>query len=141
MRPVSDVKLIGMDDLQETLKEVTPREAKNILRRTTFGLAGVVTEKIKARAPRRTGKYRKSIKRKRNRGTKTLIEASVVAESGKNQHGFKWNWLEHGTVNMPAQPHIVPTVEEIRPNVPSIYRQEFGVQYEKEMAKRHKKRK
>jgi HK97 gp10 family phage protein len=141
MRPVSDVKLIGMDDLQETLKEVTPREAKNILRRTTFGLAGVVTEKIKARAPRRTGKYRKSIKRKRNRGTKTLIEASVVAESGKNQHGFKWNWLEHGTVKMPAQPHIVPTVEEIRPNVPSIYRQEFGVQYEKEMAKRHKKRK
>jgi HK97 gp10 family phage protein len=140
MNPASGVKLIGMEDLQETLKEIMPREAKNILRRTTFGLAGVVTEKIKARAPRRTGKYKKSIKRKRNRGTKTLIEASVVAETGKNMHGFKWNWLEHGTVNMPAQPHIVPTVEEIRPSVEGIYRQEFGVQYEKEMAKRNKKR-
>jgi len=141
MKPVSGVKLVGMADLQKTLKEVTPREAKNILRRTTYGLAGVVTDKIKARAPRRTGKYAKAIKRKRNRGTKTQIEASVVAEGGKNKHGFKWAWLEFGTVNMPAQPHIVPSVEEIRPSVDGIYRQEFGVQYEKEMAKRNKKRK
>lgn len=141
MKPASGVKLVGMEDLQETLKEVTPREAKNILRRTTFGLAGVVADKIKTRAPRRTGKYARSIKRKRNRGTKTQIEASVVAESGKNQHGFKWAWLEFGTVNMPAQPHIVPSVEEIRPSVEGIYRQEFGVQYQKEMAKRNKKRK
>jgi HK97 gp10 family phage protein len=141
MKPAAGVKIVGMEDLQETLKEVLPREAKNILRRTTYGLAGVVTDKIKARAPRRTGKYAKAIKRKRNRGTKTQIEASVVAESGKNQHGFKWAWLEFGTVKMSAQPHIVPAVEEIRPGVEGIYRKEFGVQYEREMAKRNKKRK
>lgn len=141
MRPVSGVNLVGMEDLQETLTTVTPREAKNILRRTTYALAGVVADKIKARAPRRTGKYARAIKRKRNRGTKTQVEASVVAESGKNQHGFKWAWLEFGTVNMAAQPHIVPSVEEIRPGVEGIYRQEFGVQYQKEMAKRYKKRK
>lgn len=140
MKPVSGVKVIGMADLQETLESVSLREAKNILRRTTFELAGVVTEKIKARAPRRTGKYARAIKRKRNRGTKTQIEASVVAESGKKQHGFKWAWLEFGTVNMAAQPHIVPSVEEIRPNVEGIYRQEFGVQYEREMAKRKQRR-
>lgn len=141
MKPASGVKIVGMEDLQETLKNVLPREAKNILRRTTYGLAGVVTDKIKARAPRRTGKYARAIKRKRNRGTQTLIEASVVAETGKKQQGFKWAWLEFGTVNMSAQPHIVPAVEEIRPSVNGIYRQEFGVQYEREMAKRNKKRK
>lgn len=141
MKPVSGVNLVGMKDLEETLTTVSPREAKNILRRTTFGLAGVVTEKIKARAPRRTGKYARAIKRKRNRGTKTRVEASVVAESGKNQHGFKWAWLEFGTVDMAARPHIVPSVEEIRPSVPGIFRQEFGVQFQKEMAKRNKKRK
>jgi HK97 gp10 family phage protein len=141
VRPVSGVNLVGMEDLQETLTTVSPREAKNILRRTTFGLAGVVTDKIKARAPRRTGKYARAIKRKRNRGTATSIEASVVAESGKKQQGFKWAWLEFGTVKMAAQPHIVPAVEEIRPSVNDIFRQEFGVQYQKEMAKRNKKRK
>lgn len=139
MKPASGVKLVGMEDLQETLKTVLPREATNILRRTTFGVAGVVTEKIKARAPRRTGKFARSIKRKRNRGTKTQIEASVVAESGKKQRGFMWHWFEFGTVKMSARPFIVPTVEEIRPSVDGIYRQEFGVQYEREMAKRNKK--
>lgn len=141
MKPAAGVNIAGMEDLQETLKEVLPREATNILRRTTFGLAGVVTEKIKERAPRRTGKFRKSIKRKRNRGTKTEISSSVVAESGKKSRGFLWHFFEFGTVNMSARPFIVPTVEAIRPNVPSIYREEFGVQYEREMAKRNKKRK
>lgn len=141
MRPVSGVNIDGMADLQETLKQVLPREATNILRRTTYGLAGVVTERIKSRAPRRTGKFARAIKRKRNRGTKTEIAASVVAESGKKQPGFRWHWFEFGTVKMSARPFIVPTVEEIRPSVPSIYRQEFGVQYEREMAKRNKKRK
>lgn len=141
MKPAAGVNIAGMEDLQETLKEALPREATNILRRTTFGLAGVVTEKIKERAPRRTGKFRKSIKRKRNRGTKTEISSSVVAESGKKSRGFLWHFFEFGTVKMSARPFIVPTVEAIRPNVPSIYREEFGVQYEREMAKRNKKRK
>src|SRR5690606_34224576 len=141
MKPVSGVNLVGMKDLEETLTTVSPREAKNILRRTTFGLAGVVADKIKSRAPRRTGKYARAIKRKRNRGTKTQVEASVVAESGKNQHGFKWAWLEFGTVKMTAQPHIVPSVEEIRPGAEGIFRQECGVQYQKEMATPYKKRK
>jgi len=141
VKPVSGVRLVGMEDLQDTLKSVLPREAKNILRRTTFGVAGIVTDKIKARAPRRSGKYAKAIKRKRNRGSKTVIESSVVAETGKNQHGFKAHWLEFGTVKMGAQPHIVPAVEEIRPGIEGIYRKEFGEQYEREMAKRNKKRK
>jgi HK97 gp10 family phage protein len=130
-----------MEDLQETLKGVLPREATNILRRTTFSLAGVVAEKMKARAPRRTGKFAKSIKRKRNRGTKTSIEASVVAESSKKLPGYRWHWFEFGTTKMSARPFITPAVEEIRPSVAGIYRQEFGTQYEREMAKRNKKRK
>jgi HK97 gp10 family phage protein len=142
MRPPTQVvKVIGMEDLQETLKGALPREATNILRRTTYGLAGVVAEKMKARAPRRTGKFAKSIKRKRNRGTKTMIEASVVAESSKKLPGYRWHWFEFGTKKMSPRRFIVPTVEEIRPTVNGIFRQEFGVQYEREMAKRNKKRK
>jgi len=136
-------KLHGLRDLKKTLETVSPREAKNILRRTTFGLAVRVRDRMKERVPVDEGNLQRSIKAKRNRGTRTRVEASVIADrsGGRTGTGFHWWWVEQGTVKMPAQPYIVPTVEEIRPQVPDLYRQEFGVQFEREMQKRKTKAK
>jgi HK97 gp10 family phage protein len=143
LKPYAGVSIEGMEDLQETLKTVMPREAKNILRRTTFAVATTVRDKVKARAPKKTGALMKSIKAKRNKGTRTEMSASVVADrsGGRTGRGFHAHFLEFGTVKMPAQPFIVPTVEEMRSQVPELYKENFGVQYEREIAKRHKKRK
>jgi HK97 gp10 family phage protein len=136
-------RIIGLEDLQETLLQVMPREAKNILRRTTYQLATKVRDGVKAKAPVHTGNLKRSIKAKRDRGTKTNIAASVIADrgGGRSGKGYHSHFLEFGTVKMQAQPFIVPTVEAMRPEVTEMYRTEFGVQFEREMAKRHKKRK
>lgn len=138
----SGARVIGMEDVQDMLLNVTPREAKNILRRTTLSLAGRVRDRLKDLVPVDEGDLKRSIKAKRNRGTRTMVEASVVADlsGGRSGRGHHWWWVEEGTVKMPAQPYIVPSVEAIRPEVPSIYREDFGVHLERELQKRKKKR-
>lgn len=140
-RVKNGAEVIGLPDLSETLTAVMPREAKNILRRTTYGLATVARDRIRERAPERTGRLKRSIKAKRDRGTSTEMAASVIADKsgGRSGSGFHAHFLEFGTVKMGAQPFINPAVEELRPQVPGIYRDQFGIHYERELAKRNKK--
>ena len=142
MKPVAGVEIEGMDELQKTLQQVMPREARNILRRTTLKIASAVRDKVRQRAPVDTGNLKRSIKSKRDKGTPTNITASVIADrsGGKSGRGYHWHFLEFGTQKMPAQPFLVPTVEEMRPGLSEEYRREFGVQFEKEMQKRAKKK-
>lgn len=134
----NQVKIHGLSDLQKTLNTLMPREATNVLRRTTYGIATKVRDQVKERAPVQSGALRRSIKAKRNRGTKTNISSSVIADKsgGRSGRGYHWHFLEFGTVKMPAQPFINPTVEAMRPQIPGIYRAEFGRQLEKQLAKR-----
>lgn len=139
---VKGVKIEGMDELQATLKDVLPREARNILRRTTLKIASQVRDVVRQRAPVDTGNLKKSIKSKRDKGTPTNITASVYVDKsgGKSGKGYHYHFVEFGTVKMSARPFIVPTVEEMRPGLSEEYRKEFGVQFEKEMQKRAKKK-
>lgn len=142
MAAVKGVKIEGLEELRETLEKTMPREAKNILRRTTYGIATKIRDQVKERAPAKTGALKRSIKAKRNRDTRTNISSSVIADrsGGRTGSGYHWHFLEFGTVKMPAQPFINPTVEQMRPQVPELYRNEFGKQLEKEMKKRAKKK-
>lgn len=134
----NQVKIHGLSDLQKTLNTLMPREATNVLRRTTYGIATKVRDQVKERAPVQSGALKRSIKAKRNKGTKTNISASVIADKsgGRSGRGYHWHFLEFGTVKMSTQPFINPTVEQMRPQIPGIYREEFGKQLEKQLAKR-----
>ncbi|MGE4340356.1 MAG: HK97 gp10 family phage protein, partial [Pigmentiphaga sp.] len=63
------VAIEGMDELHKKLNDVLPREARNILRRTTLKIASSVRNKVRQRAPVDTGKLKRSIKSKRDKGT------------------------------------------------------------------------
>lgn len=138
----------GMADLEKKLLEVMPREALNISRRTATKLAAEVRKEIKSKTPEDTGNLKKSIKSKRDKdfGKANLAGASIYTERPFGNH---WHLVEHGTQErfhksgkavgkMPAQPFVLPTVEEWRGKLPQFYREEFGRQFEKEMAKRSK---
>ena len=144
MAVVKGVKIEGLEELRETLEKTMPREAKNILRRTTLKIASTLRDEIRKKAPVYTGNLRRSIKSKRDRGTPTNITASVYVDKsgGRSGKGYHWHLVEFGARGgkMPAQPFVVPTVESFRPKVDEMYRAEFGVQFEREMAKRNKKR-
>ena len=144
MAVVKGVKIEGLEELRETLEKTMPREAKNILRRTTLKIASTLRDEVRKKAPVYTGNLRRSIKSKRDRGTPTNITASVYVDKsgGRSGKGYHWHLVEFGARGgkMPAQPFVVPTVESFRPKVDEMYRAEFGVQFEREMAKRNKKR-
>lgn len=146
-RAAPSVTVEGMEDLRKTLGVVLPREARNILRRATLDIARDASIRVKAAAPVKSGNLRRSIKHKRAKGTSNMVESSVSADrsGSRTGRGYHSHLVEFGYVHsksgnfVPGRPFIVPTVEQMRPEIPSLYRERLGVQLEKEMQNRAKR--
>ena len=135
------VTIEGAKELKKTLKDVSPAEGARIGRRTVTRIAREVRDAVRQRAPVQTGSLRRSIKSKRTRGRPGEAEAEVYVDrsGGRSGSGYHFHFLEWGTVKMPAQPFVTPTVEEWRPKVPRLYQRYWWPEYAKEMEKRAKK--
>lgn len=127
----------GLKELTDMLVDVAPRSANNIMRNAVTDLARDVRDEMKQKAPEDTGDLKKAIKAKRDRGKHDVLESSVFITTGKNQRydAYYWHFVEFGTTTNRAQPFIVPATESIRPQVPRLMREHFGVRYEKEMTR------
>jgi HK97 gp10 family phage protein len=130
------IKVEGLQEVIATLTDLMPREAISLARSTVHAIAGIVRDEIRKDAPREEGTLRKSIASLRRRGTKTSVQSDVVAKP----EGFYWRFQEFGTQQHAAQPFITPNVEEVRPQIPSMYREQFGKKLEKALARKAKKR-
>ena len=137
----SATRIDGIDELRKTLRDVSPAEGTRIARRTVTRIAREVRDATRNRAPVDSGSLRRSIKSKRSRGGPGEAEAEVYVDrsGGRSGSGYHFHLLEWGTVKMPAQPFVTPTVEEYRPKVPGMYRDQWFREYAKEMEKRAKK--
>lgn len=133
-RKLVSLRVEGLDDLMETLKNTAPREANNILRAAVHGIAGQVRDQMKRVVAVDTGEVRRGIYALRRKG-KPGAPVSDVRIRGTD-HALM---LEHGTSRTKAQPFIVPTVEGVRPKLPATYREQFGKKLEKSLARRAKK--
>lgn len=134
-RVAQNITIEGLDEVIDTIKNLTPREAINLARSTVHAIAGKVRDEIRRDAPRDTGALRKSIVSVRRRGTQTTVQSDVVVMP----EGFYWLFAEFGTVKQPAQPFITPVVEATKPKIPEMYRQQFGVKLERALARKAKK--
>ena len=133
------IAIEGADDLGEMLTGFAPREAENILRGTVQGAASKVARAIRKGAPKgptKSLKSAKKIKAVRRRPVGNLIFSDIKADP---RDAFYWRFVEHGTPHAAAQPFVNPTVESFRPDLPKIYREEFGKRYEKRLARLAKK--
>lgn len=136
------LKIEGMEELRRTLVDVSPSEGRRIARRTVTKVARQVRDAVRQRAPvGATKNLYRSIKSRRSRGKPDEANAEVFADKsgGRTGKGYHWHFLEFGTRKMAAQPFTNPTIEEFRPKIPAIYREEWWGQYRKEMVKRAKK--
>jgi len=115
--------LEGLPFVRDQLAGLLPREIKAVLRRSTAKIAANVRNDIRAHAPRQTGNLKKAITSRRRRGTRDQIEAAVFITHGPSvrRDAFYWHFLEYGTVNIRAQPFVVPAAERAR----STYRSEL----------------
>jgi len=131
----TSIQIEGMEELRERFVGVAPREVNNILRAAVHGLAGDVRDQLKAHVTVRTHRLQRSIKAVRRRG-KPNFPVSEVRGGATAPYMLM---LEFGTKRTRAQPFIVPTVEQMRPRLPEVYREEFGRKFERALEKRDRK--
>lgn len=113
-------KFEGREKVMARLRAITPT-AEVELATAQLDAAKGLADKIRPRAPRRTGAYAASIEGDKltNRPNAGRSAVGLKGQTkDKNATGifadFKWNWLEFGTVNMARQPHIFPTFRQER---------------------------
>lgn len=141
MAKAAGIRIEGVEALKHTLNVELPGQAHNLLRVAIFSAAKKGRDMLKAAAPVRTGRLRMSVNARRNRGDRNTVSSDVIFETGKQAKadGFYWRFLEHGTVNAPAQPFVAPVVTELGNQLPGILRTELGVALEKALARRAKR--
>lgn len=140
------MKLEGVDDLNQVLKDLAPNEAKNLLRSTVHGIAGVARDRIEAAASFRH--LRKGFRAVRKRGDG---DARPMSEVRATRSAADWRWFEFGTAErrqkttgrragrIKAQPFVMPQVEMLRGEMPAVYREQFGAKLEKSLARKARK--
>lgn len=140
-RPLA-VTFEGLPELDRILSDLAPREATNLARTTVHGIASDVAKRIGAAAPYRH--LRRGFRAVRRRGK----PGNPVSEVRAKQKAADWRWAEYGTAQrvqkstgrrtgrMPAKPFVVPRVEQVRREMPAIYREQFAKKLERTLARR-----
>lgn len=128
------LELQGLADLRETFRKVAPAEADKAADETVGEVAQVVEHRLFRRLQSfaNSGRLMHSLFVRRRRPKAGMLEAQV--RGGATAPYMLIN--EFGTVHTKAQPAIVPTVEETRPELPALYREFFGKNLAKALRRR-----
>lgn len=116
------VKLLNREAVMAKLIQVVP-EAEKDLAAAQIASGKMLVNRIRPRAPYRSGHYRRSIESdllsNRPNSQRTLV--GLKGTKDKNAVGifapFIWRFLEFGTVHQKAQPHIFPTYRAARKTI------------------------
>lgn len=126
--------IAGLKELQEALKELPDRIARNVLRGSVNAGATVIKKEAATRAPVSTGPvsqghpppgtlkravYQKQIKELSNNVKQTFFvgvrQGKKYQKQGKkgnlSQDAFYWRFVEFGTAKMAAKPFLRPAFE------------------------------
>lgn len=130
MKPTVEVR--GLDDVNDLLGRIAPREAKNILRATVHGMAGEVRDQAKRDAPEDEGTLKKSIKSKRRRQRGGWIRSDVLVQF----RAFYWRFLEYGQgPDGVEHAFFGRAVEKLRGEMTKIMITQFGKKWEAALAR------
>lgn len=137
-------KMTGFKELERALAEELPKAtAKAVLRRTGVSvMQRRIEQPARARAPRERGDLAdgivtKPVRAKRQRGGRYERASGVEIQTGPtgNPKGGNPAWQEDGTVNMPANPYMRPTIDAEAENVIADIRNVLAEQIEKAKAR------
>lgn len=122
------ITITGIADVNRILREIAPNEAKNLLRGTTFDMAKTAAEIAARYTPddpsTGSGDLKGSYKGKRERGTRTTVEASVLVTNIRRN--YFWRFLEYGDgPDGVEHAMFARALEEMRPEIGKIYLEAF----------------
>lgn len=142
------ISIDGLEDLKNTLENIAPRDARNLMRATVYGMAQQVAKQSAAGVPGNLATLRKAIRAKRGRAkSQDKPFADVNVEHGKQakNDAFYWRFFEYGTKpsgNHPGLPEsrfIGKAIAKLRSDIPSIMREQFAKKYAAMLKKQAKK--
>jgi len=138
------VKIDGLDEIREQLKDVGVREGRNLMRATIRSIAVRIQKAAAERAPIDEGDMKRSLKvrSRKSHPDAPVFEVWAGSTKGAKFDAFYWRFVEYGTSGktaQPARPFIRPAVEDVRALLPGILRDEFGKKWEKALARKRKK--
>lgn len=135
------IKIDGMKEVQDVLNNVAPNVAKNLMRTTVHGIAAQIAKDSKVNAPLgATGRVKKNVKPKRRRGKKDEVVSEVhISQKADEKSLFYWRFVEKGTKDTAERPFIRPAVQKVEAELGEIFRNQFGKQLEKALARQAKK--
>lgn len=117
MSNTTSIKIQGLQELKNELKQFAPRVQKNILTSSIRAEASNVQKIAKKLAPKDTGNLKKSIKvKKRRTKNKNSIYFTVGLSFGKSSKNDGWygRLVEFGTSKTKAQPFFRPAFDGLK---------------------------
>jgi HK97 gp10 family phage protein len=133
-----DVKMTGVDQVRDFLKDYAPKEAVKLLNNTMRAVTVEYKKEIQRRAPtHRTLNLKKSLTVKKRKAPKFEPRFSVVFSQGRKakRDGFYWRFVEYGTVKTRAQPFVEPSISAMIPKTDAL----VGEMFTKKLQARFKK--
>jgi HK97 gp10 family phage protein len=115
-----DIKVQGLKELQDALREFEPKFQKNVLRGAVRAAAAVIANEAKAAVPvlsepderRVPGLLRKSIRVMSTRVSGGMVQGGVAAGISKSDpRPFYARFVEKGTAHMPPKPYLRPALD------------------------------
>jgi HK97 gp10 family phage protein len=125
------LEVVGLEEVNEILGQLTEKNARNLSRALIHGLASKVAKEAKKKVPEgRTRTLKKAIKAKRKKSPPDKPVSDVYVENGKSakHDAFYWHMVEYGTggpVPQPEQPFLRPARDYVQANMPIIIEEEF----------------
>ena len=128
------VRIEGIADVNAALREVAPREAKNLMRATVVAIAKDFAEAVIANAPEVSGDLKASTKARRKRGARDTVEAAVAIEGGGRAH---WHFPEFGTgPDGREQAYVLRSFQERKGDIEQTYVRIFADKLVRMMARK-----
>jgi len=139
-----EVRLDGLEELDRMASRIAPNRARALARSSVHKVAGVARDEMRQQAPKGDkdgGTLRKAIFTKRERGTQDSVSSAVRIAHGKTAKHDAWYWhmVEFENTRQTKQSFIQPTVDDVQPKLPNLYREEFGRRLEKELEREARK--
>ena len=131
-------KVRGLDDVDQLLGQVAPKQAFNIMRATVHGMAGEVAKDARDFMPVDEGDMVASTKHKRENPSKSVGRLrSTVRVAGK---AFYWRFLEYGDgPDGVAHGFFAAAVQNMRVNMTSRFLNQFGKKFEAALGRARKR--
>lgn len=128
------VTITGIAEVNRVLREIAPREAKNLLSTTIMQLTKELAKDAKKNAPNDPSTPEwvgDGFTNKRERGNKNTVAASVIVENtkGKGDAGrnYFWRFLEYGQgPDNVEHAMFLKSFQKMKPEIIPIYLRIFG---------------